>query len=167
MILICYDGSEDARAAVGHAGALFPGQAAIVLTVWQPFIQTVAQSALGFGMAAAVEDSEAIDGASLRRAQQIAHDGAEVANRDGLEAVPRACAEVSTTARTILGEAEKVDADAIVMGSRGLTGLKSLLLGGVSHEVIQHADRTVVVVPSPRVAASRARKVQEDAVAIG
>ena len=49
------------------------------------------------------------------------------------------------------------------MGSRGLTGVKSLLLGSVSHEVIQHADRTVVVVPSPDVAASRAREIHEQA----
>jgi nucleotide-binding universal stress UspA family protein len=44
------------------------------------------------------------------------------------------------------------------MGSRGLTGVKSLLLGSVSHAVIQHADRTVIVVPSPEVAAARARE---------
>ena len=50
-----------------------------------------------------------------------------------------------------------------LMGSRGLTGVKSLLLGSVSHEVIQHADRAVVVVPSPDVAESRARAVHEQA----
>jgi nucleotide-binding universal stress UspA family protein len=44
------------------------------------------------------------------------------------------------------------------MGSRGLTGVKSLLLGSVSRSVIQHADRTVIVVPSPEVAAARARE---------
>ena len=49
------------------------------------------------------------------------------------------------------------------MGSRGLTGLKSVLLGSVSHELIQHADRTVAVVPSPGVAASRARDIREAA----
>lgn len=66
-------------------------------------------------------------------------------------------------ARTVLAEADRAGADAIVMGSRGLTGLKSLLLGSVSHEVLQHADRTVVVVPSPQVAQSRAREVKEAA----
>lgn len=43
------------------------------------------------------------------------------------------------------------------MGSRGLTSVKSLVLGSASHAVLQHADRTVIVVPSPQVAAARER----------
>ena len=39
--------------------------------------------------------------------------------------------------------------------SRGLTGVQSLLLGSVSHAVLQHADRTVIVMPSPGEAAAR------------
>ena len=37
MILIAYDGSEDAKAAIRHAGKLMPGFAAIVLSIWEPF----------------------------------------------------------------------------------------------------------------------------------
>jgi nucleotide-binding universal stress UspA family protein len=44
------------------------------------------------------------------------------------------------------------------MGSRGLTGIKSRLLGSVSHAVVQHADRTVIIVPSPDVAGARERE---------
>jgi hypothetical protein len=51
-----------------------------------------------------------------------------------------------------------VDAEAIVLGRRGLTGVKSLLLGSVSHAVLQHADRPVVVVPSPAVTEARAQR---------
>jgi len=42
-----------------------------------------------------------------------------------------------------------------VIGSRGLTGLKSVLLGSVSHAVLQHADLPVIVAPSAEVAAAR------------
>ena len=49
------------------------------------------------------------------------------------------------------------------MGSRGLTGLKPLLLGSVSHAVIQHASRMVIVVPSPQVAAARVRELETEA----
>lgn len=59
---------------------------------------------------------------------------------------------------TILEQAEETGAEAIVLGSRGLTGVKSLLLGSVSHAVLQHADRPVIVVPSAPVAQRRAER---------
>ena len=61
-----------------------------------------------------------------------------------------------TIAATILAEADDVGASAIVLGSRGLTGMKSLPLGSVSHAVLQHAERPVIIVPSPEVAHQRA-----------
>src|SRR5438270_6629971 len=155
MIMICFDGSEDARAALQAAGELFADQPVTVLTVWQPFVEVAARSSVGFGMVPQLPDSGSIDDASAKQAEQTAAEGAEVVRKLGLEARPAAIVQQTTTARAILAEAEKLDATAIVMGSRGLTGVRSMLLGSVSHEVIQHADRTVVVVPSPEVASVR------------
>ena len=45
--------------------------------------------------------------------------------------------------------ADRNDTAVIVMGSRGLTGLRSMLLGSVSSAVLHHADRPVFVVHSP------------------
>jgi nucleotide-binding universal stress UspA family protein len=36
----------------------------------------------------------------------------------------------------------------IVMGSRGLNGGRELLEGSVSHDVVRHAGRPVLIVPS-------------------
>ena len=58
--------------------------------------------------------------------------------------------------RDRLSEADDAKANAIVLGTRGLTGLKSLMLGSVSHAVVQHADRPVIIVPSPEITAKRA-----------
>jgi nucleotide-binding universal stress UspA family protein len=50
----------------------------------------------------------------------------------------------------ILKAAHDVRADLIVVGSQGVTGLKRLMmLGGVSHKVVQHARCSVLVVRKP------------------
>ena len=164
MILICYDGSADAKSAIEHTGQLMRGEPATVLTVWEPFVQVLERTAVGFGVTAGTVDVEQIDAANRERAEQLAREGAELANQAGLSAQPRASAQVATIADAILSEAEEVGASAVAMGSRGLTGVKSLLLGSVSHAVIQRADRTVILVPSPAVAEQRAhsRRAEEE-----
>ena len=51
----------------------------------------------------------------------------------------------------ILRLADDVGADLIVVGSRGLGGLKSMIVGSTSREVLAHADRPVLVVRQVRV----------------
>ena len=161
MVLICYDGSPDARAAIAHAGELLAGQPATVLTIWEPFVEVISRTALGVGFVPGMVDVEKVDDASRQSAEQIAEEGAELARKAGLNAQPRTCSQVTTIAAAILSQANEVHASAIVMGSRGLTGVKSMLLGSVSHAVIQHADRAVIVVPSPDVAAARTAAREE------
>lgn len=155
MILICYDGSPDSKAAIEHAGELLKGERATVLTVWEPFTEIVARMPWGPGMSPTIVDSEKIDEASHKDAERRAREGTDLARTLGLDARPRLRSQETTIWSAILAEAEREGASAIVMGTRGLTGLKSLLLGSVSHAVLQHADRTVIVVPSPEVAAAR------------
>ncbi len=158
MILICYDGSPDAKSAIEHAGELLGGQSATVLTVWEPFVEVMARSGAGLGFGGAMVDTDEIDAASERAAHERADEGVERARRAGLNPQPRTAARGATIAQTILSVADEVGAGMIVLGTRGLTGLKSLLLGSVSHAVLQHADRAVIVVPSPEVAAERAAR---------
>ena len=49
-------------------------------------------------------------------------------------------------AREIVNDAIEVDADIIVMGSRGRGDLAGLLLGSTAHKVIHLSDRPVLVV---------------------
>ena len=51
--------------------------------------------------------------------------------------------------KTILEVAASHDVSTIVIGSRGLTGLRSMLLGSVSTAVVHHADRPTLVIHSP------------------
>lgn len=154
MILIAYDGSTDAQAAIDRAGELMKGQPATVLTVWERLSDVVARTGSVIGMSDV--DFDAQDRSSEDQARQRAEEGAERAQRAGLKPRARTSVRENSIAATILAQADDVGASAIVMGSRGLTGLKSLLLGSVSHDMLQHADRAVLVVPSPAVASERA-----------
>lgn len=49
-------------------------------------------------------------------------------------------------AEVILDYAKKHDNDVIVIGSRGLGGIREFVLGSVSHNVVQHARIPVLVV---------------------
>jgi nucleotide-binding universal stress UspA family protein len=157
MILIWYDGSPDARAAIAHAGELLRGQSAAVLTIWEPFLEFLARTPMGLGLAPGLIESDSIDDANRSAAMERATEGAELARQAGLKAEARTRSQATSVANAILAEADDLGASAVVMGSRGLTGLKSLLMGSVSHHVLQHADVTVIVVPSPQVAESRRR----------
>lgn len=155
MILICYDGSPDATAAIERCAELLQGQKATVLTVWEPFVQVVTRAYAGFGGIGGMVDQEEIDQITRQNAEERAEQGAQHARDAGLDAEPRTCVQQTTVFEAILTEAESLDASAILMGSRGLGGLKSVLLGSVSSGVIHRADRPVIVVPSPDVAAAR------------
>lgn len=158
MILVSYEGSADARAAIDHAARLMPGAETTVLTVWEPFLDTMIRAGslgLGMGMPGAYGDADAIDATAREAALTIAGEGVQRAIECGLRAQPRSEARQGDIAHTILVAAAEIDADVIVMGTRGLGGVKSFLLGSVSHAVLQHADRAVLVVPSVAVAERR------------
>ncbi len=156
-ILVCYDGSADAQAAIDRAGMLMRGSDATVLVIWETILETMTRNGslgVGFGMVGAYGDDEA-DAGIEKAAIDAAADGAKRASAAGLVAQPRIARRNGDIAAVILGVAADEDAEVIVLGTRGLGGLKSLMLGSVSHAVLHHADRAVLVVPSPDLAAQR------------
>ena len=58
----------------------------------------------------------------------------------------QAHARVGLPAAEILRLAEKLDVGLIVMGSRGLGGIRRALMGSVSDSVVRHAHCPVLVV---------------------
>jgi nucleotide-binding universal stress UspA family protein len=141
-ILICYDDSDGARHAVEVAASLFPGRRAVVLDVaaFLTGAESVAElSALTPNFGELNEDE------ALSRARA----GATLASSMGLEAEPRADLAAPTW-EGIVDVAHEIDAAVIVTGSRALTGARELFEGSVSHEVAQHAQRPVLIVPPKR-----------------
>ena len=157
MILIAYDGSDDAKSAIERAAELVSGQPATVVTVWEPYIELLTRYPAA-GAIWAGDDTGQIDDASRASADDAAEEGAALARAHGLEASGHGLARQDSIADTLLNEADRVNAGAIIVGSRGLGGLGSLLLGSVSHALLQSADRPVIIVPSPKVAQKRNAK---------
>jgi hypothetical protein len=89
VILICYDGSDDAKAAVKHLGALLPGAAATVLTVWEPFSDVASGTPKGrLSPLAVITNVGDANEKMLAEAREVAAEGAQLANEAGLEAEP-------------------------------------------------------------------------------
>jgi nucleotide-binding universal stress UspA family protein len=143
-ILLCYDRSAGSRRAIATAGALFPGAEAVVLHVWTPLAVLFGPYALAVPPGA--DDDAALQEAALR----LADEGSGLAIAAGLaaraDAVP---GNFEGTWHQILEVADACNASLIVVGARGLSPVRSLFLGSVSHGVVQHAHRPVLVVPPP------------------
>jgi nucleotide-binding universal stress UspA family protein len=153
-ILIAYDGSVAARDAVREAAELFPSRRAIVLTVWEPglsdFMLTPDPSGMGTTMLPYdPELIQEIARANEDHAGDIAADGQALASASGLRAEALVVRDQTVVADAIAAAADEHDVAVIVIGSRGLKGLKSMLLGSTSRHLLECSRRPVVVVRHP------------------
>jgi nucleotide-binding universal stress UspA family protein len=160
-ILLCYDGSDDAAAAIEAVGPHFAGREAVVACFWQPFAQVAKRFAVS--LLEVVQDPPEINARESELAQRLAEQGAAVARAAGLPAEGRAIEVTKPIDEAIIAYAEEIDTPMIVLGSRGRSGIGSMLLGDVAHDVVQRSTRMVVVVPSPRLSGRRRAELAEQA----
>jgi nucleotide-binding universal stress UspA family protein len=151
-ILIAFDGSELAAEAVRQAAMLFPSSPAVVVTVWEPGLGAVATIAPGLEVAgplargfdpAMVSD---VDHAVEDRAVVVAGEGARLGRSLGLEAEAHAIEDALNIGATIADVAAQRSVGAVVIGSHGLSGLRSRLLGSTSRDILGRTRVPVVVV---------------------
>jgi nucleotide-binding universal stress UspA family protein len=156
QLLIAYDGSEQASEAIAFAARTFAGARATVLFAWEPALL----GAVAIGAPVAIPEGEIEHEEQI--AMRVAEDGAEKARAAGLTAEAEAVETVESAWRTIVDAADRVHPDLIVMGTRGLSGVRSLVLGSVSHGVAQHASHPVLIVPSGEVVDGRRAEAKTD-----
>jgi nucleotide-binding universal stress UspA family protein len=149
-VLIAYDGSDTARRAVREAGKLFGSQQVLVVTVWEPGLAYVTDAPMPElempTVPVDIEGARELEEELHQRAVRTARSGAELARSVGLEAKGLAVADEVHVADAIVGLARKRGVAAIVVGSRGLKGLRARLEGSTSNAVLKHAPCPVVVV---------------------
>jgi nucleotide-binding universal stress UspA family protein len=139
-ILLAIDGSPHSQAAVDEiARRPWPKSSTVrIISVIRPYIPPATEFVLA--------------GATLDDVRQQQASSAEQITGRAAEALKEAGLSAETTVRegdprsAIVGEADEWDADLIVVGSHGRTGLTRLLLGSVAQAIVGHASCSVEVV---------------------
>ncbi len=82
----------------------------------------------------------------VEEAEKVVNEVCEMAEEEGVEAEP-VVVESPSIVQGIVEEARERDVDLIVMGTRGLTGVKGFVLGSTTKGVIARAPCPVLAVP--------------------
>jgi nucleotide-binding universal stress UspA family protein len=140
-VVVGTDGSETAQKAVEHAGQLAKchGARLVVVTAYEPRDDALVKESEG------VPDDIRWALTDRVQAEEKALQGREIARGLGLtgivaQAIPGSPPDV------LLEAAHDFNADAIVVGSKGLTGAARFVLGSVASSVSHHAICDVFIV---------------------
>jgi nucleotide-binding universal stress UspA family protein len=149
--LVAYDGSPEARAAVLEAAQLLRGRPLLIATIWEAGLAAAPYMGMPGDFSSAYTaydpaESIAVDKATSERAQHLAEEGAELARGAGAAAEPVAVADELDPAESLIAIAEERDAAVIVVGSRGLAGLKARVHGSTTQKLMHRTRRPVLVV---------------------
>jgi nucleotide-binding universal stress UspA family protein len=153
-VVVAYDGSAEAQAAVREAATLFGASTLLVVTVWEQGLAAVAlppapgDSGLPY-MPPDPAEVAALDDAQRDRASGVAEGGAQLARELGAKAEARPVPDEADVAETVASIAEQGDACVVVVGSRGLGRVKRHLLGSTSQRLLRRAHCPVLVVRVP------------------
>ena len=138
-ILIAYDGSDQAKAAVALAGRnLRTPRDAVVVSVFEPL------GAIPFwGVPVARVPPMFIQEAE-DAAKRVSEEGADLARKAGFNATP-AVIQGSPVWQKIVQAAQEQGAGMIVIGSHGRSGVRYAAMGSVATAVAHHATVPVLI----------------------
>ncbi|MDV3277898.1 MAG: universal stress protein [Nitrososphaerales archaeon] len=140
-ILVGFDGSEHSTEALGVACVLARKYDAGVVVV-NVFSSPVYAA---MGTMIPVAGMEAVEETAKKRAEELVGKAVGIAKGEGAE-VTGEVLKAASAVQAITEYALANDIDLIVLGTRGLTGFKRMLLGSVSSGVVTHAHCSVLVV---------------------
>ncbi len=136
-VVVGTDGSPNAEAAVREAARIAKGDgAAVHLVTAYPDIPTFGETISSSAKRDRIDLREVAEGVLSRTAAELEPQGLQV-ETDARE---------GDAAKVILDVARERDADLIVIGARGLTGIRRFLLGSVSSKLAHHADCSLMIV---------------------
>lgn len=140
-ILVAYDGSEKSKQALEKVKLMAKESANCqvhILVVWRTPVEMYnfeTTSAIRYGDLVEAQETEAKD--KMKEAEAVMEGVQDRSQSVMLEGHP---------SQKIVEYAQENEIDLIVMGSRGLSGIKKLFLGSVSYNVVQEATCSVLIV---------------------
>lgn len=138
-VLVPVDGSDESQIAAEEAvGLVAEGGTIHVLSVVEDLPM--------YRRSGKAEKFERDSDAERARAEDLAAEAADLVEDAGRECVTAVADGVP--AREIVGHAEEVGADAVVLGKRGVSESAGDMLGSTTERVIRKAPTTVVSVPA-------------------
>jgi nucleotide-binding universal stress UspA family protein len=149
-VVVSFDGSTPAAAALHVAAAELPGRHLVIVSVWEPgFTTAMLTPTDAAGMSFAQPNPEQIatvDRLQRDHATAVAEAGVAMAQRLGATAEAMPARDETSVAETVAAVAERCDAALIVVGSRGLGAVKARLLGSTTRRLLHESRRPVLVV---------------------
>lgn len=148
-VVVGYDGSPQATTAIEAGTKLFPTAHGFITHIWvPPFASDRIRRRLRAQARNLEELMELVEQEGRREAHRIAATGVTLARSAGWDAEPLVQQSFGAQGVAIACAADEVQADVVLVGSRGLGGTKALL-GSVSDMVVHYCSRPTIVVPSP------------------
>nr|WP_174534625.1 universal stress protein [Micromonospora chalcea] len=149
QVMVGYDGSPAASAAIEAGALLFPGAHAWIGHLWTPpFASEELRKRLWTGKRNINAFVEAIEREGGREADRLTSVGVMLARAAGWDAEPLVCRSYGGEGLRLAELADEKQTDVLLLGSRGLGGARAVL-GSVSDMAVHYSPRPVLVVPHP------------------
>lgn len=138
-LLVPVDGSDTSKLAVDKAAVLAKafGSRVTVIYVIDPYPFTGVGTDFAYGQAEYLSAATAEANSAIKHAKDLLGQSGVTVDSSVIEA--------HTAWRGIVEAGESLDADLIVMGSHGRSGLEKLVLGSVTQAVLSHTKLQVLV----------------------
>ncbi|WP_189195993.1 universal stress protein [Micromonospora fulviviridis] len=148
-VVVGYDGSPAASAAIEAGALLFPGAQAWIAHLWTPpFASEELRRRLWTGTRNINVFVQAVEREGGREADRLTSMGVMLARAAGWDAEPLVCRSYGGEGLQLAELADEKQADVLLIGSRGLGGARAVL-GSVSDMAVHYSPRPVLVVPHP------------------
>lgn len=142
-IVVGTDGSDSAASAVRQAAELAKAGGGTLHIVHAYQTMNMGTLAMSAGSGASTIDVEGVNASIEAQAQTVCRHAGAIAQAEDVKceihSVP------GDPCDALISVAEQVQADLLVVGNRGMTGLKRFMLGSVPNKISHHAPCSILI----------------------